>query len=199
MAALSLGRGGQSHTFCVLRQYEMWRDNGYKFWDWDHVRWWECEAMETFQSDISFDAIASRLKERRGSINDPYRFRRVRIDSDRDSEIYRFLYEQFRGPRTIHGSWMRNCDITGTAITDSAHDGDSVRRTDLVDRLILGIQQQNIRITDEYGTEWKAHLKRLNSESRWRENNDSALAASLALCYYDRDAGISPWGAFQII
>jgi hypothetical protein len=200
MCGLSLGRGGQSHTVAILREYEMWHDNGYKFWDWDHIRWWELECLETFQHDIPFDAIAKRLKERRGSINDPFRFRRIRIDSDHDSEIYRFLYRQFRGPQTIHGSWMRVCDLAGTLITDSARDGDSVRRSDLVDRLLLGIQQQHIRITPEYGDDWKTHLKRLNAEPRWRETDDSALAAALALCYYDHaEAGFSPWGTFHII
>jgi hypothetical protein len=187
LCGLSVGRVGNSHTACTMRQYERWSDNGRSWWDWDHEIWWEVTNLVSWQHDIPFGVIAKDLKAARGAINDPFRFTAIRIDSDGNSELFHFLREQFMGPQTIQGGrMMTDIEVIGRGVAEAASK-DSIRRRDLVDRLILALQRGNVRVSPEFGDTWRASLKILNTEASWRETDASSWAAALALCYYDCD------------
>ena len=194
LAGLTVGRHGQHHAAVLLRQYQRFENTGGRYWNWPCIQWWEVEALEVFDPAITYDQICEKVWYMRGPVNDQYRYRDLRIDADRNSEL-------FINMRTWFHKRGTEVAIHPTKVTtDSRDDYDSIRQYDLLSRLLYGLQRKELTVPSDFGTDWLKHGAALNAATTWRQSDDSYLAAALALGFWESEkAGHYGWRSGRII
>jgi hypothetical protein len=194
LAGLSIGRHGQHHAAVLLRQYQRFEDTGGRYWNWPCTKWWQVEELQVFDPNLAYDQIAEGVWNMRGAVNYMYRYRNLRIDADRNSEVFTNMRTWFQ--KRGHEITIHPTKVT----TDSRDDDDAIRQYDLLSRLLYGLQRKTLMVPSDFGSDWLQHGAALNAAVTWRHADDSYLAASLALGFWESEkSGHYGWMAGRVI
>jgi hypothetical protein len=179
---LSIGIRGQHHSIAVIRQHEeRIPDPTKRHSDTPTTKWWEATQLRSFPHETSLRQLVQELIGLRGPVNDSQRFKSVVVDVDSGSESDRHIRDVLRG------SYI---NVLNKPVSENGG-GDTVSLDDMVMKLVIGADEGKIKIPAAIGTEWEAHLATMRSDQKWRQDNSSYLACSLALaCWGTSEAPI---------